>query len=264
MKSATRAPFSGRAQQTISLLRQSPLRFVCGWRGSTSGYFPMHSHPVMELVHHPRGSGVTAFEDGREIVFQPHGTVIYPARLRHDQRMSTPGADICLHVGAPMDWLAEVLYIPPDSSGTKRADRFVRTEFLHLAQVRPDPGRRVELDLRITALVARLLQLSPLAAHENPPATPETHVDRARQFICENYARITSAGEVARHVGVSEDYLRHVFIRHGGPGLNRLILRRGKVFVSPARRGRFLIWSPPGVCPRISSNKLSTRREIAG
>ena len=76
--------------------------------------------------------------------------------------------------------------------------------------------------------------------------------------------RITSAGEVARHVGVSEDYLRHVFIRHGGPGLNRLILRRGKVFVSPARRGRFLIWSPPGVCPRISSNKLSTRREIAG
>ncbi len=223
MKSATHAPFSGRAQQTISQLRQSPLRFECGWQGSTSGYFPMHSHPVMELVHHPRGSGVTVFEDGREIVFQPHGTVIYPARLRHDQRMFTPGADICLHVEAPKDWLPEALYIPPDSSGTKRADRFVRTEFLHLAQVRPDAGRRVELDLRITALVARLLQLGPLAAHENPQATPETHVDRARQFICENYARITSAGEVARHVGVSEDYLRHLFIEHGGPGLNRLL-----------------------------------------
>ena len=223
MKSATNAPFSGRAQQAILLLRQSPLRFVCGWRGSTSGYFPMHSHPVMELVHHPRGSGVTAFEDGREIVFQPHGTVIYPARLRHDQRMSTPGVDICLHVKAPGEWLSEPLYIPPDSSGTKRADRFVRTEFLHLAQVRPDTGRRVELDLRITALLARLLQLAPLAAHENPPAIPETHVDRARQFICENYARITGAGEVARHVGVSEDYLRHLFIEHGGPGLNRLL-----------------------------------------
>jgi len=223
MKSGTPAPFSGRTQQTISLLRQCPLRFVCGWRGSTGGYFPMHSHPVIELVYHPRGSGVTAFEDGRKIDFQPHGTVICPARLRHDQRMSTPGADICLHVGAPKDWLPEALYIPPDSSGTKRADRFVRTEFLHLAQVRPDPGRRVELDLRITALLARLLQLGPLAAQENPPATPETHVDRARQFICENYARITSAGEVARHVGVSEDYLRHLFIEHGGPGLNRLL-----------------------------------------
>ena len=223
MKSGTPAPFSGRAQQTISQLRQSPLRFVCGWRGSTSGYFPMHSHPVMEMVHHPRGSGVTAFEDGREIGFQPHGTVIYPARHRHDQRMSTPGVDICLHVRAPKDWLPEALYIPPDSSGTKRADRFVRTEFLHLAQVRPDASRLVELDLRIPALLARLLQLGPLAAHENPPTTPETHVDRARQFICENFAKITSAGEVARHVGVSEDYLRHLFIEHGGPGLNRLL-----------------------------------------
>ena len=223
MKSGISAPFSGRTQQTISLPSQVPLRFVCGWRGSTSGYFPMHSHPVVELVHHPRGSGVTAFEDGRKIGFQPHGTVIYPARLRHDERMTTPGVDICLHVKAPGEWLSEPLYIPPDSSGTKRADRFVRTEFLHLAQVRPDTGRRVELDLRITALLARLLQLAPLAAHENPPAIPETHVDRARQFICENYARITGAGEVARHVGVSEDYLRHLFIEHGGPGLNRLL-----------------------------------------
>jgi len=223
MKFAATAPFSGRTQQTIALLRQSPLRFVCGWRGSTGGYFPMHSHPVVELVYHPRGSGMTAFEDGRKIRFQPHGTVIYPARLRHDQRMSTPGIDVCLHVGAPGDWLPEPLYIPPDGPGTKRADRFVRTEFLHLAQVRPDASRRVELDLRITALVARLLQLGPLAAHENPSDTPETHVDRARQFISENYARITSAGEVARHVGVSEDYLRHLFIEHGGPGLNRLL-----------------------------------------
>jgi len=223
MKSGISAPFSGRTQQTISLPSQVPLRFVCGWRGSTSGYFPMHSHPVVELVHHPRGSGVTAFEDGRKIGFQPHGTVIYPARCRHDERMTTPGVDICLHVKAPGEWLSEPLYIPPDSSGTKRADRFVRTEFLHLAQVRPDTGRRVELDLRITALLARLLQLAPLAAHENPPAIPETHVDRARQFICENYARITGAGEVARHVGVSEDYLRHLFIEHGGPGLNRLL-----------------------------------------
>ena len=223
MKSGISAPFSGRTQQTISLPSQVPLRFVCGWRGSTSGYFPMHSHRVVELVHHPRGSGVTAFEDGRKIGFQPHGTVIYPARCRHDERMTTPGVDICLHVKAPGEWLSEPLYIPPDSSGTKRADRFVRTEFLHLAQVRPDTGRRVELDLRITALLARLLQLAPLAAHENPPAIPETHVDRARQFICENYARITGAGEVARHVGVSEDYLRHLFIEHGGPGLNRLL-----------------------------------------
>jgi len=187
----------------------------------------MHSHPVIELVHHPRGSGVTALEDGREIEFQPHGTVIYPARLRHDQRMLTPGIDICLHVAqsasSGAELFPEALHIPPDSSGTQRGDRFVRTEFLHLACVRPDPRRRVELDLRVTALLARLLQLSPRMARENPLTFPETHVDRARQFISENYAGITSAGEIARHVDVSEDYLRHLFLEQGGPSLNLLL-----------------------------------------
>ena len=225
MNTSSSALVSDRVQEMIAWISHNPLQFLCGWRGDTNGYFPMHSHPVMELVYHPSGSGITTLEDGRKIEFQPHGTVIYPARLRHDQRMFKLGVDICLQVSQSSEesWLSEALYIPPDSFGTRRADRFVRTEFLHLAQVRPDPIRRVELDFRITALLARLLQLSPLAARENLPSSPETHVDRARKFICENYARITSAGEIAQHVGVSEDYLRHLFIEHGGTGLNRLL-----------------------------------------
>ncbi len=187
----------------------------------------MHSHPVMELVYHPRGSGMTSLESGQKIAFQAHGTVIYPARIRHDQRMFAPGVDICIHAAQDPscneEWFPEALYIGPGSGESRYVDRFVRSEFFHLAQVRADPKRMVELDLCVTALMARLLQLSPLAIRDNPLTSQESHVDVARQFVNENYAKITSAGEIARHVGVSEDYLRHLFLEHGGTSLNRLL-----------------------------------------
>jgi len=143
--------------------------------------------------------------------------------------MITPGIDICLHAAQipstedAGSLFSEALHIPANNDKHGRMDRFIRSEFLHLAQVRSDRGRRVELDLRVTALIARLLQLNSETARENPKTSPENHVGRAREFICENYAKITCAGEIARHVGVSQDYLRHLFIEHGGTSLNRLL-----------------------------------------
>lgn len=212
----------------IEALRQNPLKFVCAWRGETAGYFPNHSHPTIELVHHPRGTGVTSMEDGRKIDFEPHGTVIYPALLGHDQRMHVIGCDICVHIAPPaksrllIDLLSQALYIPPYREG-KRADRYVRSEFLQLAQVRSDPTRSVELDLRVTSLVVRLLQLNHSVAEEVSKSPPQIHLDRARQYIRDNYARITNVQQIAQEVGISEDYLRHIFAEHGGTSLNRLL-----------------------------------------
>jgi len=212
----------------IDALRQNPLKFICAWRGETAGYFPTHSHPTIELVHHPCGTGVTTMEDGRKIDFEPHGTVIYPALLGHDQRMQALGYDICVHIAPPAtqclptDLLSQALYIPPYREG-KRADRYVRSEFLQLAQIRSDPTRSVELDLRVTSLVVRLLQLNHSVAQEVSKSPPQIHLDRARQYIRENYARITNVQQIAREVGISEDYLRHIFAEHGGTSLNRLL-----------------------------------------
>ena len=184
----------------------------------------MHSHPAIEIVYHPQGSGVTSLEDGRSINFRSNGTVIYPAHLRHSQRMLTPGIEICIHASpgnSGNDLFSEPLHIPAGASDCRRADRYVRSEFLHLSQIPADPRRQVEIDLRVTALVARLLQMHGTSADEIPKTIPEIHVARARQFIAENYERIGSSGEIARHIGVSEDYLRHIILEQGGPSLTR-------------------------------------------
>jgi len=243
-----------------ALLRGAPLRFVCGWSGETAGYFPMHSHPVMELVHHPRGSGVTALGDGRRIDFEPHGTVIYPPRVRHDQRMRTRGVDICIHAALPaglaLPAFSEALYVPP--SDPRGADPFIRAEFSGLAGLRPGAERQAELDLRVTALVLRLMQLDPSAAREDAAAPAETYLARARRFIAEHYARISGVGEIARHVGVSEDYLRHLFAREGGTSLNRLL---GQTRIERAKE--LLIHTPLPIKEIASLSGFKTERYLS-
>lgn len=136
------------------------------------------------------------------------------------------GVDICLHAalspGSPAEapLFSAALYIP--SSGPQEGDSFVRTEFTRLARLRPDPDRQVELDFRITALLLRLLHLDHSDSRQRTPTLPEIYLARARRFIAEHYDHITDVGEISQHVGVSEDYLRHLFARQGGTSLNRL------------------------------------------
>jgi|GEM_PF-498113 len=225
MNSPVSSPFA-------EILQRHPLTFVYSWPVRVREYCPMHSHPVVELVYHPGGSGITTLEGGREIPFAPQETVIYPAHTRHDQRMLTPGTDLCVHfedlpesAGGPL--FAEAISIPPGGPGAPpgRADPLVRTEFRHLARLRSDPERQPELNLRVTALVLRLLALRQSAARELPEDSPDLHLARAKRYIADHYARIGSVEEIARHVGVSGDYLRHLFAARGGVSLNRLLNR---------------------------------------
>lgn len=226
---------------TPELPNGAPLRFICSWKGPVSGYFPRHSHPVMELVYHPRGAGVTTLADGRAIHFEAHGIVIYPPNTLHDQRMIVPGIDICLHLAAEADWNnrpTETLYLPPLAKDG-RADPLVRTEFLHLARIRADETREIELNLRATALVHRLLQLGREEATKPPRTATQTYLETARSYIREKYASITSIQEIARHVEVSEDHLRHLFLAHGGISLVKLLtktrLERAKELIIHSR-----------------------------
>ena len=212
------------------MLLRHPLQFVCGWKGKVEiGCFPLHSHPHMELVYHPRGRGVTTLGNGEQIAFEPLGTVIYPAWIEHDERVSEPGEDVCLHV----EWPAEAggimeesaLYIPPVYVGERKREPFVHAEFLHLAQIRSDSARCVELNLRATALMARLLQFARPFKESSPPASAEIYVKTARQYIRENHAKISSIQEIARHVGVSEDYLRHLFLDRGSPSPTQFLIQ---------------------------------------
>jgi AraC-like DNA-binding protein len=221
-------PASKKSEAETLLLH--PLRFVCSWKGSASvGYFRLHSHPYIELVYHPRGVGVTTLGNGMQIEFEPYGTVIYPSWLDHDQRMTCDGVDVCLHVepGDSDETLKALFsgayYIPPIRAGANRGDAFIHSEFMQLAQIRSDPIRHVELDLRATALVARLLQFGRPFNQVTQQASAEVYIERAQAYIRENHAQIQTMGEVAEHVGVSEDYLRHLFSEQGKESPNRLL-----------------------------------------
>jgi len=212
---------------TLQQLRRHPLRFVCGWTGKTYGYFPMHFHRTIEIVHHPRGSGLTEIKGGGRIDFVAGGTVIYPARMAHDQRMHRPGEDICLHfeIAANARDLSQLFSQPLSFSPSfdKREKAAVTAEFLHLVRINLTATRQVELDLRISALVAHLLQLNRATAQNSPKTPPEVHLEKACTYIKQHYATIRGVQEVANHVGVSEDYLRHIFLESGGTSLVRLI-----------------------------------------
>lgn len=203
-----------------------PVRLVCVWRLEMNRrYCITHSHPIVEVVYHRRGAGVTKLGNGRHIRFEPHGTVLYPAGMAHDQTLASNGEDICLHLEcagagpALGKHVQQPLYIPPLPQ-----DPFVRSEFLHIAQVGFDQTRQLELDLRATALLVRLLNLGrSFASKAVPPDPAAMHLARARQFIRENYRRIQRVGDVADHVGVSEDYLRHLFLERNAASLNHLL-----------------------------------------
>lgn len=172
---------------------------------------------------------MTTLGNGLQIEFEPYGTVIYPAWLDHDQRMISEGVDVCLHLepgdsDAGIDELfSGAYYIPPLRTGTHRGDSFIHAEFLHLAQIRSDPIRHVELDLRATALVARLLQFGRPFNQVTQQASADVYIERAQRYIRENHAQIQTMGEIAEHVGVSEDYLRHLFAEQGKDSPNRLL-----------------------------------------
>lgn len=210
-------------REIARLLRRTPPRFVCAWSQETTlKPCQMHDHPVMELVYHPTGSGVTGLAAGGSLSFGEGDVVLYRSLVAHDQTPAGVGADVCVHVevSASLEkhFPSAVVYPPT-------GDAYVGEEFWSLSRTPPDagPGLQAVLDLRAAALLLRLLVTK---EHGGPDSDPQTaHVRRARQYLRDHFARSPDTAEVAAHVGVSPDYLRHVFRRRERTTLNRELTR---------------------------------------
>lgn len=224
-------------EQAARLLGRHPLRFICAWSQElTLRPCPRHDHPVMELVYHPAGSGVTGLDDGSSLAFADGSVVLYSANVAHDQLASRPGTEVCLHVQATRE--TEALF-PQAASFAPVADPYIGEEFWSLSRTpaRPDAALAAVLDLRVTALVLRLL----IAARHNDeaPDAQTLYLQRARQYLQDRFASVASAAEVAEHVGVSEDYLRHLFQQREQTSLNQVLttmrLERAKELLRHSR-----------------------------
>jgi AraC-like DNA-binding protein len=199
-----------------------PLAFVYGSRHAvpTTYYCRPHSHRSIEIVYHPTGNGVTRFETKPVIKFAERGAVIYSPREVHDQEMFCDGEDMCLHLAVSKDSPAP----PPDGLHIPYiGDPLLIEEISALSQVGPQETmvERSVSSFRATAILLALTSLA-CADHERQQASPaERRILMAEQYIRENSATIVSMKQVAGHVGISYDFLRHTFRKLRGKSLVR-------------------------------------------
>jgi transcriptional regulator GlxA family with amidase domain len=112
-------------------------------------------------------------------------------------------------------------------------------EQLTQPHARPGPLDQRIFNLRATALLLELVRQAASVSHEKSLPAADRHVFLAEQYIGRNFATLESLDEVAAHVGVTPDHLRHVFKQARGESLVQYL---GKIRVA---RAKTLLTSSP-------------------
>lgn len=206
------------------LIHSVPRGFHCG----------MHSHPAAEIVYHAVGRGVTRLA-GQSVSFQEGSAVIYAPQEIHDQSMDAEGKDLCLQITLPGKVCRKLdggFFVP------RIGQPWLITGIQNLCRSRAQPGgleQRV-FDFRATAVLLALVDIATKASREDALPPSERHVMHAEQFMGEHFADIRSLRDVADHVGVSHDHLRHLFkMVHGRSmvrRLNEIKVARAKILLA--------------------------------
>jgi AraC-like DNA-binding protein len=188
------------------------LAYVYGSRHPVSPerYCRAHSHRSIEIVYHPTGSGVTRFDSRRAFNFREHGAVIYAPHEMHDQEMAAEGEDMCVHVAVPKNSAplpATGLHIPNVDDPLLIEE--IRILSQHGAQL--NPGEQAIYNFRATAVLLSLIRLACSYDDRQKASPAEKRVLQAEQYIRDHFSVIVSVREVADHVGIGYDILRHTF-----------------------------------------------------
>jgi len=204
-------------------MKAPPLRFVYGMRnqlakGPSCG---VHSHPAFEIIYHPIGRGFARVNRQQTIPFRAGGLILHAPNEPHDQVLECDGEDYCVQIAAP-----KTGRVPETCLHLPHVKSPVALEEIHLLSQgypRSSATEQTILNLRATALLLDLIHLACTHRAHDEADPAEQHVLKAEQFIRETFATIGSLAEVAAHVGVSQDYLRHVFkTRRGKPLIRHL------------------------------------------
>lgn len=216
--------------------RNEPLAFAAGIRHTVrkNYYCGMHSHPAVEIVYHPTGKGTTRLA-GQKIPFAEGSAVIYAPGEEHDQAMTEDGDDLCVQIALPARLRGKLrggFFVPHIGQS------WLTEEIAHLCRSRAQPGgleQRI-FDLRATAVLLALLDLATAVSREHALPSSERHVLQAEQFISEHFSTLRSLREVAEHVGLSHDHLRHLFKQARGKSLvhhlNEVKVSRAKILLA--------------------------------
>lgn len=181
----------------------------------------MHKHVSWELVYHQQGSGRTSLADGSVFAFEPQSMVLYGAQVEHDQNSYANSANHCLHMQLPRS-LARSL--TPCMVSPPIRDSDLISNCISLCHTRLPRGDVAQQALNYQAgfvltrfLLAAQLKTSP------QDSSLQQQTRRARQYIMENFRKIQSVRDVARHLKMGYDHLRHQFAIHQGLSLNQCL-----------------------------------------
>ncbi len=218
----------------------SPARFVISFSTKLAAghYCPAHSHKVLEIVFHPVGSGRVKTGSGEELRFADGDVVVHPPGIEHDQRMESAGVDHCLHIAVDDPELSRRL-------GSSFVIRSVRSEsvLLELGSIfhwLSDDSDSAK-DFRAASLLHSLIYEMERSAGCKPESTLYVAA-QAWKIASSETREAPSVKEIACRLGVSSDYLRHIFKRHFGRGLKDFSLE-----ARMARAKELLINSPMGL-----------------
>jgi len=178
-----------------------------------------HAHAGLEIVYHPTGRGITRWRDrsAGPIAFGPGSVVVYPPACSHNQHMEEAGEDWCIQmaVSCGCGLRNRALHLP------SVRNPFVIREIQELSAAPPPAtaAERAVADCRAATLLAALqAELDAGAAAAAAPAG-ERYVHEAQRLISSRLESPFQVGDAARIIGVSSDYLRHLFRSRTGLSL---------------------------------------------
>jgi AraC-like DNA-binding protein len=199
------------SRELLDLLQSSRLRFLRSWRHQCPPISSMHQHDCIELIWRASGEGDAWGEDGRIARFAAGAVTVYPPRVPHAQRMRRTGEDVCVHIAVDGALPPELRQPIEIAAG---GDLTLLQQFDELArQPADDDLARAVRDHLVRAVLGRVVALALVA-----PGAAD-HVARAQAYLAEHYAELGSLDEVAAHLGIGPDHLRHRFKERTGRSL---------------------------------------------
>ena len=194
-------------------------KYVTGMKISSrkGDYCPFHVHSHIQVVYHT-GSGVTKTRPKggppMTLRFSKGDAIVYPPGWEKDNTAISDSSDYCVLIdarGQEAERFKEALAIRCIASP------YALFEMGELSSppISMSEDRRRELDLRAGALLAALGN-EILESSGRSISKAEQLVRQALRTVEESLSVIRTAQEIAEAVGVSPDYLRHLFKAHSG------------------------------------------------
>lgn len=181
------------------------LRLVTGFiHINRNEHCRFHSHDQVEAVLHRGGRGVCRVDGGVDLAFGPGQATFHPPGSLHDQLNQEPGEDVCLLLDPGPDPPAILLRPQLATVPGSLAQEFAA---LATAPAQRTPAEQLSLDLRATGVVLGVLS----AVDAGGGAIRHGAAGVAARYLAEHLATVGRMEEVARHVGLSVDRLRHLF-----------------------------------------------------